>query len=404
MPSNKPKILLYWGYHRAAWTAPFLRLQEHFDFTYIFHYSKEDEILENDKVDVLYFEDFNSADELFDHVQPNKMIFLGLDGMLSISLNIAAKRRGIETILMQHGFVFHFKDEVRIEHYQNSALTSGGPVDPLLAIKRKHYRGFILKSLRLINWGLFVRYMLIKKRYGHESEPERMSRLKSKKRQADRYLLFAPFYKNLYEVRDHIQEEQISYFGNFEMDEFLKVADNYKDKGEYLLLVDQPLFHPHQSGGSSKCTYEEAERFYLKLSEFAGSLGLRLKVKLHPYSYGYADKYPRDDNMDIITEVSDLTGLLLESTGVFGFYSTLVLPAIYMKPTCLFKIMDDVIFFDLLKEKDFCEVQPFKNFDLSTFKARLSVGEVANEGFIEHFALSSDANSSARLKAILEVV
>ncbi len=95
-----------WGYHRRGWVAPFERLNHEFDFHYLFHLNEQDEESSYTSQPRHYWDEFQTAQEILDRLEPDRIVFMSLAGLRSISLNMTARRRGIPTFILQHGY-FH---------------------------------------------------------------------------------------------------------------------------------------------------------------------------------------------------------------------------------------------------------------------------------------------------------
>ena len=344
---------MYWGYHRCAWTKPFESLSDHFEFIYIFHYNETREIAKRSNLDVRYFSEFKSIGHLLDEINPQKLVFIGLDSVLSSLINAAAKSRNIETLLIQHGFLLKLQDQI-LEYNQEQkekVLDQNSEVPERAAQSDVKYdRQFMLSSLNLGNALFFVRLIWNRYRYKDKSDHERLAHLRAKKRLADRYILFSPYFCDVYVKRDGVQH-QIEFIGNIEADEVVKEALEFRTNSEspYLLHVDQPILHSYKKGNKAKYSMKEGQEFYLKLGESAAKVGMRLVIKLHPYSFDFIDLYPKSANIEYVKEHQSLPKLIQESSLVTGFYSTLLLPALRLKPTVIFEFVEGLQFIKDLK-------------------------------------------------------
>lgn len=372
--AGKIRILMYWGYHRKAWTKPFEELSDEFEFIYIFHFDKTSEIEHRVDLNIRYFSEFRSTSHLLDSLNPDRVVFIGLDGVLSMLINHAAVRRRIKTLVIQHGFLYHLKDKIREFHQEKLSDNNESRLeDKEPQSDRKYNASFILRSINLSNGLFFLKAVWTRRKNTTRSEHEWLLGFKSSSRLADIYLLFSPYFSNLYEERDNVSD-RIEYFGNPEADGILIEATSYTTNlnSPYLLHIDQPILHSYQLGTHAKFSLTNGTVFYEELADYAFDQGLKLKVKLHPYSFSYLELYPVHENIEYIEQHDSLSQLIMESSKVTGFYSTLILPAILLKPTILFQITDDLDFVEDLKSYGVVNVLPV------SFKR-----ETLNQSFIE---------------------
>ena len=104
LPARRLRILLCWGYHRSGWVAPFEQLNGEFDFHYLFHLSEEEEECSHTNQPRHYWNDFRAAQDILDEIKPDRLVFMSLSGLRPIALNMAARRKGIPTFVVQHGY------------------------------------------------------------------------------------------------------------------------------------------------------------------------------------------------------------------------------------------------------------------------------------------------------------
>lgn len=406
--ADKTRILMYWGYHRKAWTKPFEELCDEFEFIYIFHFDKTSEIEHRSDLNIRYFFEFRSIGHLIDSLHPDRIVFIGLDGILSMLINHAAGRRGIKTLVIQHGFLYHLKDKIREfnqEKLNDNNESQLGDKKP--QSDRKYNASFILRSINLSNGLFFLKAVWTRRAYAAKSEHEWLLGFKSSSRLADIYLLFSPYFSNLYEERDSVSD-RIQYFGNPEADRILNEAADYTTdlNSPYLLHIDQPILHSYQLGSHAKFSRRNATVFYEKLANFAFDEGLKLKVKLHPYSFQYLEIYPVHENIEYIREHPSLSQLIMEASRVTGFYSTLVLPAIILKPIVLFQITDGLEFVNDLKSYGILNVLPFRFEETMLHQSFIDIVDRDSESlnrFKFDFFYNIDGKSISRLYEMLNV-
>src|SRR5829696_6367648 len=98
---TKPTILLCWGYHRKGWIEVFERLNDQFNFHYLYWVKKEQEPANHTNCPVHYWSSFGSAKDILVTVKPTKVVFMGSNSLLAIGLIRACAARNIPTYTMQ---------------------------------------------------------------------------------------------------------------------------------------------------------------------------------------------------------------------------------------------------------------------------------------------------------------
>ena len=396
---------MYWGYHRKAWTLPFEAISSDFNFIYLFHFDQSSEIQARPDLNVRYFSEFKNISAVFKEIRPSKVIFIGLDGLLSLMINREARKRQIKTLLVQHGFLYKLKDQLTEFRQERQAAIKTSAIDSTASKPRsdkKYSNEFLLRSINLKNLSFVMHAILNRIRHRQKSDHEKMFHFKSEFRLANQYLLYAPYFSNVYVDRDHVKD-RIQYIGNPEADQIQKEAMSFETNqtSPYLLHVDQPILHPYKYGSGAKYELEKGREFYTKLNEMAKSRGWRLLIKLHPYSFDFVDLYPQDKNITYIKQHDSLPGLIQESSFVTGFYSTLILPAILLKPAALFEITRDMEF---VNDLNTVYKIPVLSMDFS-IQELVDISQASNRNlsdrFIEDFFYKTDNGSIERLKQYL---
>ena len=137
---------MLWGYQRKSWVEPFERLREDFEFCYLYYQKKEFEKEVFTSSDRYYYNQFHSVQQLFKKIKPNKLVFMSIDSPITVLLNLEAKRRKIETIILQHG-VFHSVKTYKELHQkqqkqQRLQPSTNSDFDARLALKFMVYSTF----------------------------------------------------------------------------------------------------------------------------------------------------------------------------------------------------------------------------------------------------------------------
>jgi hypothetical protein len=331
----KPKILLVWGYYRIGWIEPFLALKEDFDFHFLNFLTKQQDTAQDFEFPCHYWTEYKSAQALLHTVKPDAIVFMGLVTTLPISLNMAARKLGVPTFIMQHGLYSNLATYLALEK-KNPTFQRQGTADQNKAagkVPRFFALRFFLRSFHPANtfqYLAFFRYLLKVRKMGiHHG----MSVAHFEGRFPDKYIGFTHFnMRSIYE-RDGISKERVILIGNPYYDIYNKQICERSPSEAYFLLIDQPLAENRfVNYGVSK---EEVNAFYSKLNTYAKGQGARLVVKLHPENYKSTFMLS-DDNITYVKE-ADLAELILEAAGCFGCPSTLMIPCLYYKPSVLFR-------------------------------------------------------------------
>ena len=145
-------------------------------------------------------------------------------------------------------------------------------------------------------------------------------------------------------------------------------------------------------------TIAQYNNFLVTLADYAFSDTKKLKVKLHPFSYD-VDHFVLHPNIEYIKH-ADTAKLIAACSGVFGFSSTLLLPAIFVKKACIFKLNNFSHIHAALNKINYCKVLDFYTFKPADieFYDKTTLHE---DTFIKYFLYKADNNYIERLKNIL---
>jgi hypothetical protein len=325
------RLLLCWGYHRAGWIQPFENLRETFDVHYLFHRTRDEE--EGCLTDAprWYWMDFGNADDLIDVVQPDRIVFMALDGAWVIALNSAARRRGIPTFIVQHGHFDHQSDlQASVSLSPVAALSRGNPLPALR---------FAAASFGFRRFRTLLRVLRLMQSARREGAPEAMSKHVFEERLPDVYVALSPESAKLHLLVDGVSEDRIACIGIPEYDSiYRQVSMRIPDHGS-LLLLDSP--NSENRWDSTTMSIDEKAGFLRSLDVLAEGMDRQLRVKLHPETYTAAwlpvlraGVYLRD--ADLIRELEGASACV-------GFDSTLLIPAVWLRPTVMVALRPSVL-------------------------------------------------------------
>jgi len=405
---EKQKILLVWGYHRQAWVKIFEELTDDFYFTYLFYSFPEQETESFTNCNKIYWSHFRSAQHLLEEVQPSKVVFMSAEAPHTMSLNWLCKKQEIETITFQHGLFHNLNLYIKLQEGQIKANKKNKLILTAEAslIKHnifKHQLLFLFFTTKFVAFNLY--WYILKQKFLERkfTNTEALSLNKSKFRLTSKYIVYSKGTSQIYKERDGVTTQQLIEIGSPEFQSFVNYASqNQIQEKAYFLLIDQPFseikdFNSSGFGISKKQTNE----FYLKLNSFALLHNCRLKIKLHPYSYE-SDFFIKHANIDYIKD-TEIKELVMNSKGVFGFFSSLIIPAIFYKKVVLFEIWEESDFTTYLKKSSLVSMKDYFNFELqeNTFQ-EINKNPNDLENFIKHFITSIDADAVELLKKELD--
>lgn len=262
---------------------------------------------------------------------------------------------------------------------------------------------FLLNSSRWYNlniwWFLFLKKLLSKYLTAHEI----LQKTRIKARYPNRFLVFTKAAAQIFVERDGINENQLEELGFPEFDDFFKNMAN-KPNEKYFLLIDFPLspIDEYKTNGYG-FTHQEVLEYHKKIADYAKSQSAVLYVKLHPYQYPIA-LFEDMDNIRYFREANNHQ-LIGEAYQIYGFSSTLMLPAIYAKKVGLFQFLKSSDFLKKLEQYQITKNIPFPNFKPADLDLdNLQVAKENHQKFVQEYLKFADGNALKRLRdKLLEV-
>ena len=388
------RILLVWPYHRKDWIHVFT----HFDRDVEFHYlSYIHQTLDpSDPADrprhVHYWSDFKSALQVFESIRPSKVIFMSIDSGLSIALNAVAKQQSIPTYILQHGLFTNYRDyRTREKLWRKASL--GKAVESAKKNVKFNSIGFLRASLRnpILLFRVFL-HAYVSRRSG----PYFANRYFSfEAKQPDFYICFSKANARIYEELDRPDAGKFIFTGSPELDSYLAPVERSPVQERYLLHIDQAM--AENSFGEETVSKEDMISFYGKLNELALRMNVRLFIKLHPESY-QTKWLPQHENITYLRATPDLQAYLQRAELCTGFYSTLMIPAVYWNKVILFNVYYSYVQ-EVLSKIPHVVVVPFFEFDPSTIIIPPSPEEGREQ--LKSYFYAFDGKSAERIKKVL---
>ncbi len=329
----KKHFLVIWPTKRKDWVSIFSTLSDKFQLTFIPGTFSQNANYAEGFV-CRYWSEFESVEQILSELKPDGLIFMSIESGLSMVLNYSAQNKGLKTYILQHGVFTNYKDyRIREKLWRKRSRA-------IATKKEQNSKGFssfrfIWKSLKGLNKMRLLPiaiYTQLQQRVGPYWVSKFMP-LSMKK--ADIYLCLSPFNATIHKETDRIKDQKIRYIGSAELEKYM-IEEKELISDQFYIHIDQAL--AENSFGEETMPRETMIDFYGKLNFYCKSQGCRLYVKLHPESYD-SDWLPNDDNIRYLRDVENLNQFIQSARGCFGFFSTMVIPALYWKPTVLFNIL-----------------------------------------------------------------
>ncbi|MBL3655382.1 polysialyltransferase family glycosyltransferase [Fulvivirga sediminis] len=357
---KKNKILVVWPTHREDWILPFKELSNDFEFIFLAGVSKNEEVRNYTEsfAQSVYWSKYTSAAHLLNELNLDKIIFMSVDSGLNMALNMVAKSRGVITYILQHGIYTNYRDYRNREKIWRKQQTTASIKSYKASIGFSSL-SWIKKSLHgslKLNFIFIFLYVKGSQLIGPYWAAKHLS---FEGKRPDYYLCFSPFNAVIHKETDRIDESRIYYVGSTELAKYL-VKEKLLHMGKYYLHIDQAF--ADNSFGEETVSRENMINFYLKINEYCLSQNSKLLIKLHPESYG-SEWLPIHENITYLRKVDNLNSYIQSAEGCFGFYSTMVIPAVYWRPTVLFSIYYSGLQ-EALSDFEHVQIMSFSNFNI----------------------------------------
>ncbi|MBB1287124.1 hypothetical protein HRH25_22285 [Flavisolibacter sp. BT320] len=326
-------------------------MNDEFDFTYLYYMYPYEETTSFTTCRRIYYTQFGSPGKLLKAIKPEKVIFMGLDGLQSIAINIECKKQGIPTFLMVHA---------------GAALS----VEDYDAIKLNN-RKLLQETKSRLQWWLFTFSFLLKAlgiRYLHhlpillryqwqKTKMHPIQALKKNRtllRLPGKYLVYSDLDVAFFKQQDNATDKDFIILGNLEIDKFIDHKDNTSEE-KYLLYIETPLSQLEgQEFDFAVLQPSEYNRLIENINRYAMQNGYKLRIKLHPYSYSntYLFKHP---NISYLKNC-DIVPLILGAEKIIFYNSSLSIPALLFKQGCMLVSNNPDFFQRNVKEIGLCSV------------------------------------------------
>ncbi len=386
-----------WNYGRTGLVAPFERLNREFEFHYIFCWSRREEQGSHTNQPRHYWNEFRTAQEILDTIKPDRVVFMGFWELRTIALNIAARRRGVPTFIVQHGYFRSLENYLSLPTLPkpfvetNTRKPVSSPWQAIRFMLRSNFAREPLDSFRAIAMQVMAR------RTDHFRS---QLRFRFRGRMPDWYITYSEETSEIHRQLDGATSASIIPVGIPEFDPiFRRLASSKEDPSKSVLLIDSP--NAENRYGITTTSIESKVRFLDDLSQRFQQRGYRLVVKLHPETYE-ATWLPSPGNITYVRD-QDVGALIQKAQACLGFDSTLVIPAIITRPTLLFELCESTL---ATNAREWGVATVVRGLECSNeeIDALIETKERPTEQlerFTQCFAHSADGNATERLAKAL---
>jgi len=387
------RILLNWYYHRFDLTEYLLQFTGEFKLIFLYKYafSPEPHYLKDRKnIEIVYWGDYHSPYALLDKVKPDLVVFADLESFNQIALNIAARNRGIGTVVLQHGVRGGFEVHEALSNAENNTEKITFSHTSRWSLR------FLLTALKLKNAAALP--SLLKFIYQRKTKDltSALYHNQFELRRADRYIEFSSENLTYHLERDGIPRERFVVTGNPAFDDYFNYLNHFSSDKGYALLIDCPFteagfLQDHQIDSEKKRDYLE------KLDRLSIANGLKTKVKLHPLSFDSPEFY-HSDNLTYYRQ-HDLKELIAGANVIYFLHFSSVAPIILAyKPSLYFHYSLDQ------HRKEFQRVGldsvPLFEFNENDLNVEATAKKIPVED-LAPFLYSTDGKASERVKQAL---
>lgn len=388
----KKKGLLIWFEmdRRPELLQLFINASDEIEFIHLFYRKRGERLCDLSPFEMIYWFDYKNPYQIIKKYKPDFIVGT-TEGLLAISLIVAAKEMHIPYYGVQHGFT---PEKILSLHrkIQRRSIFSASVLKTYFYTTR-----FYFSSLRKKNVRLILQYFKVLFSF------YRMNPLNAVYKhnkyywiKPNYYVCFSEHSSRHYEKLYDLNATRFKFLGIPCFDEFFKEISVYvpaNDAEKYYVLVDTS-FEEYKK----LITQEQIQRCYKVLSEYCKLNNARLYIKLHPWSYKHSH-YVNDETISFIKNISmnELGKLIAGSDGCFGFYSTLTMPIAFTKPTIQIKYDD--VFEPTLADNHITPVVDFYTFQLTDIVFYPFTN--SKEELRKKFLFATDGKSTERLKQIL---
>ena len=389
-------VLLISDYNRPDILRQFIKCNDVFNFSIL--YFKDDSFEKNDlpPFKKYYWNQFSSSYDVLKKLNPKKIILADIESFYEVALNLACKKKNIPVFLIDHGMRHKMEIDLAYKFYEKKAVSNVvEKIDSKLSYSSISTIIFTLRSLRLHNFFTLhkIIFFFYIRRKNHLTLA--LHKCQYEFRRPNYYLCISEEVNKFYIHRDGISKDRIINIGNPDQDTFYNNFADEPINGDHYLLIDSP----HLEIDRYQVVRKDKTNFIHKINQFCLKKEKKLFIKLHPISY-------KTDDLVIHSNIVYLRDVKFESfvnntIAVFGFASSLMVPFIYIRKSCLFKL-GDWAFQNNVENIGVCQILDFYTFtkqDIS-FNIKTRTNKSLSK-FEKMYVYKADGNSLSRMKKFI---
>jgi len=387
----KKKVLLYWFEMpgRPELLDIFVFNDPSIEFVHVYHASAKERVEKFSPYKMIYWFDYSSPFALLKAVKPDLVVTANGDGLYEVALLIAANHLGIVTYCVQHGLV-----APSIYEEMDATKLKRTPGKMRYYFKALWFYMNLMRRLHRREKKQILSFLVDFIREGHYTA---CMKNRFPLRLPSRYICFTRFNAHYFSTRDGNIDKKIIEIGVPYFDYIFHLGNEPKKNGgePYLLFIDTRLIKD-----GFPVTADVMNRYYQKLNTFAKARDLKLKIKLHPWSYKETALL-QDDNILYLRDLQKeaLIAEVKNAAVIFSFFSTLLVPIFFLHNKVVAVEYEGFPFPTDMKEGNELPVVNLYNevprdFDLS----KVELNGAFRQRIKEKYLYSTDGRSKERLK------
>jgi hypothetical protein len=273
----------------------------------------------------------------------------------------------------------------------SQALYDGSPVAAVRFVARSYG---LTGGLRLVRT---LRFMMDARR---TTARDAMRRHVFTDRLPDHYVALSPESAQVHLQLDGVPPDRVACIGLPEYDEIFRSVPAAVPCDGPVLLLDSP--NAENRWNATTTTIQKKIAFLQALDVVVASMGRQLRVKLHPETYRAEwlpdlvnGAYLRDANL-----VEEFTRAAI----CVGFDSTLMVPAVWLRPTVLVRLRPSRIIDVAAATRSACVVDSIEDIDgevLDSARVRFAQTNHERQAFVRRLAYRPDGRANERLREVL---
>jgi hypothetical protein len=319
---TRPRILVVATIGRADLLAMFGQVADRADLTFLEYASTPgvEAQLYEPYGRLITWEEHRSAGSLLRTVQPDLLAMLAIGGRNQLALRCEARRRGLRTVHVEHGYRLPRKTQLAFSLDRSTPANGTGAQATGSSLATHRFFAGSLPRLPLADSARLARYALPSVGGASHEAQAAVAGL----RRPDRYLSFSPecfaFHRDFDRVPPELAEGTV-FTGIPQFDCFRSDRGPEPDSGD-VVLVDHQLHNSGVLGWDESFHREWAESIHAAVA----AAGRRLVVKAHPGDRTSVWAGFDDGSVEVVPSIELLERRARSARVTLGIMSTLQLP------------------------------------------------------------------------------